>query len=398
MTEETQELRESLSTLISDAQSGGTGGGTPPPEQPQSDEQVDEKASIADVIRKEAKAQEAAAKEERKAEKAEPAPEEKKEEPKAEPEEKAEAEAPEVEAEKPDEAGEKETAKAAQSEGKADRIPSRLLPKEREVWANVPNAVKAAWERMEAEHASAAEKYEASAKFHEELREYDEMAKKANTTIKTALDRYVAMDKKIAANFGEGVADIARAFNKNPVEAVAQFMRAAGVLPQQLGAYLQGKPVQPVQAQMQQAQRAPDPVAQQALQKVAHLEQMLQQQQEEAKIAEAERIIDSAKANMPRFDELQNDVAFFLQSGKIPVSLSPVERLEVAYDMAERINPAPVKTSPSLAEPAGKPPVSDAGKKSVRGAPASGQSSNADFDDETDLVALLRKEARKLTA
>lgn len=291
---------------------------------------------------------------------------EEKPEPKAKPEEKAEAEAPEVVAEKPDEAGEKETAKAAQSEGKADRIPSRLLPKEREVWANVPNAVKAAWERMEAEHNSAAEKYEASAKFHEELREYDEMAKKADTTIKTALDRYVAMDKRIAANFGEGVAEIARAFNKNPVEAVAQFMRASGVLPQQLGAYLQGKPAQPTQPQAPQAQRAPDPAAQQALQKVAQLEQMLQQQQEAAKVAEAERTIESVKANMPRFNELQEDIVFFLKSGRIPDSLSQSERLEAAYDMAERINPSPIVASPSLAEPAATP---QSGAKSISGAP-----------------------------
>lgn len=400
MTEET--LSESLSTLITESTAIGTGGGAPPSESAQDENQADDKLSIADVIRKEAKAQDAVAKEEKKAEKAEPAPEDKAEtkaeDQKAEVKAESETKEKEVAAEKPDEAGEGETAKAAQSEGKADRVPSRLLPKEREVWANVPNAVKAAWQRMEAEHSEAAQKYEASAKFHEELREYDEMAKAANTNIKTALDRYVAMDRRIAANFGEGVAEIARSFGKNPVEAVAQFMRAAGVLPQQLGSYLQGQPAQAAQPQAQQQPKA-DPVAVRALQEVAQLKQMLQTQQVEQQQSQIVNDVVTPFANShARFAELQDDIAMFLNSGKIPSSLSPVERLEVAYDMAERINPAPVSASPILAEPAGNPSASDAGKKSVRGAPASGQSKDADLDDETDLVALLRKEARKLTA
>lgn len=394
MTEDTQDLRDALSTVISEDTAGGTGGGAPPPET------GDENLSITEVLRKEAKAQEAAAKEERKAEKATEEPEaEKAEEPTKE-DAGSDAKPKEVVAEKEgdDEAGEKEAAKAAQSEGKADKIPSRLLPKEREVWANVPNAVKAAWERMEREYGEANESSREAVEFHEGLKQYAEMAKGANTTVKDALDRYVSMDKAIAANFGQGMAQIAQAHGKNPTEAVAQFMRAAGVSPQQLGAYLQGTPA-PQQQQAQRPQQSqPDTVAQQAMQRVQQLEAQLAKQQETQRMTQVENDIITPFANShPRFAELQDDVAMFLNSGRIPTSLSPVERLEVAYDMAERINPTPVTTQPNLAEPAGKP-ASDAGKKSVRGAPASGQSKDADFEDETDLVALLRREARKLTA
>src|SRR5690606_36255313 len=42
----------------------------------------------------------------------------------------------------------------------------------------------------------------------------------------------------------------------------------------------------------------------------------------------------------PRYYELEQDIAFFLQSGKIPANLSPAEKLAAAYDMAERINPS----------------------------------------------------------
>lgn len=286
---------------------------------------------------------------------------------------KVDAEPKEVVAEKPDEAGAEDDKKPAQSEGRVDRIPSRLLPKEREVWANVPNAVKAAWDRMEREYAESTQKYEPAAKFYEELKQYDDMAKSANTTVKVALDRYVTMDKQLAANFGHGMTQIAQAHGKNPVEAVAQFMRAAGVLPQQLGAYLQGNPAPQQQAQPQ-SQPRPDPVAQAALQEVQQLKQMLIQQQHDASIGKVEAdIVGPFFAENPGAQELQDDIVFFLKSGKIPNSLSPVEKLEAAFDMAVRINPTSVKAQENLAEPAVKAPN---GVKSISGAPGKSSTSS----------------------
>ena len=402
------DLRQVLSTALSEQDAAvGIGGGTPPPET------GDENLSIEEVLRKEARAQDKAAAEARKAEKAEKAEiadGEKKEAPevkdnaeeKPKEEDKAAEEKPQkdVAAEKPDDAGEKETAKpTAQSEGNVDRIPSRLLPRAREVWWNTPGPVRAEFDRMEREHAEAAQKYEASTKFHEELRQYEDMAKGANTTIKAALDRYVGIDKMLAADFGRGLVEVAQAHGKNPTEAVAQFMRSAGVTPQQLGAYLQGQPAQPQAQQQPQARPQVDPVAQQALQRVQQLEAQLQQQQVASQQERVQAdIIAPFAAQHPRFEELQDDIAFFLKSGRIPTSLSPVERLEVAYDMAERLAPTPIKPQGNLAEPAVKAPASDAGTKSVRGAPSTGKSQDTDSDDETDLVTILRKEARKLAS
>jgi hypothetical protein len=85
-------------------------------------------------------------------------------------------------------------------------------------------------------------------------------------------------------------------------------------------------------------------------------------------------IIAPFEAEHPRFEELKDDVAFFLQSGRIPQSLSPVDRLAAAYDMAERINPSPFQPRNDLADPdldaeTGRPAV---GKKSIGGAPGNG--------------------------
>lgn len=401
------ELKETLSTMLTEeAGAVSAGAGDPPPEVKEEPAKPAKELSVADVLRQEAKAQ-------KEAEKADSQAKEKPEEPVEVKPEKADT--------KPDTEEQEDTAeddgdedvaadkkaddKAAankdggdsQSEGDFLKIPSRLLPKERENWNNVPHSAKRAIHRFEGELASMEVELGEKRQFHESLRQYDEMAKAAGIPIAEAMDRYVSMDKKLAQNFGQGLAEIAGSFGKNPTVAVAEFMRAAGVQPQDLAAYLQGQPAQPQQPQAQQPQqRQPDPTAQAALQRVQQLEQMLQQQQVEARHAKVETdIIAPFRAANPRYDELAGDIAFFLNSGKVPTSLSPVEKLEVAFDMAERINPPPITTKPVSAEPAGKP-ASDAGKKSVRGAPATGISTEADFDNVTDLRDLLRKEARKL--
>src|SRR5690606_15514000 len=107
------------------------------------------------------------------------------------------------------------------------KAPARLLPSERDVWVSTPRAIQAAWERMETEHAAASEQYKAASEFHESLRQYDDMAKQAGTSVKDALSRYVEFDKAVAQDFGRGVTQIIQANGKNPVEAVAQIMRAA---------------------------------------------------------------------------------------------------------------------------------------------------------------------------
>lgn len=404
------ELKETLSTMLTEeAGAVSAGAGDPPPEVKEEPAKPAKELSVADVLRQEAKAQ----KEAEKAEKADSQAKEKSEEPVDVKQEKADsakdenaeepdgddtAEGKEVDADKKaDDKAAAQDPKGAQSEGKSDKVPARLLPREREVWMNTPNPIKAAWDRMEREATETIAKSQESVQFHESLRKFDDMAKAAGIPISEAMERYVSMDQKLAQNFGQGLAEIAQSFGKNPVEAVAQFMRSAGVLPQQLGAYLQGQPAQPQQPQAQQPQqRQPDPTAQAALQRVEQLERQLQQQQVDARQSRVEsEIIAPFRAANPRYDELAGDIAFFLNSGKIPTSMTPVERLETAYDMAERINPAPVVAQGNLAEPAGKP-ASDAGKKSVRGAPATGISTEADFDNVTDLRDLLRKEARKL--
>ena len=282
---------------------------------------------------------------------------------------------PNVAADKPDTATGQEGVDKPPSEGKQVNAPARLLPKAREVWANTPREVRAEFDRFEREFETEREVHREAKQFHEELKEYRELASKAGTTVPHALKRYVEFDKQISADFGQGVAAIARDQGKTAAEAVASLIRGLGSTPEQYAKHVLANPQahQMPQGQPQQQQQRPanDPV----LQKVTQLEQELQQQREEqARERVSASIIEPFAAEHPRFAELQDDIAKLLQTGMIPESLSPAERLEVAYDMAERLKPSLYRQPAAFADPdldAEATKVA-AGKKSISGAPGNG--------------------------
>ena len=261
------------------------------------------------------------------------------------------------------------------------------------MWANVPREVKAEFERFEREYEAERETHREAKQFHEELREYDGMAKQANTSIKAALDRYVNFDKQIAQDFGRGVAAIAQDQRKSPQEAITSLLRAYNMSPAQFAQAVVKNPgafqsQQQIPQQQQQPPR-PDPTAQRALSEVQSLRQQLASQQMETSV------IAPFAASNPRFGELQTSIERLLKSGMVPDSLNPAERLEVAYDMAVRLNPPPSRSPDAFADPAPSAnPVTDAGRKSVRGAPSDGLTPRA--DDKLSLEDWLRQESRKL--
>jgi DNA repair exonuclease SbcCD ATPase subunit len=245
-----------------------------------------------------------------------------------------------------------------------------LLPKAREVWANTPRAVQAEFERFEREIETERETHREARELHENLREYREMAKSVGTDIPSALKRYVDFDKQISADFGQGMAAIARDQGKTAADAVASLIRGLGSTPEQYAKHVLANPqAHQAQQQPQQAQRpANDPI----MQEVQALRQQMQEQQDQmARERVTAEIIAPFEAEHPRFAELQGDIAKLLQTDMIPHSLSPAERLEVAYDMAERLKPSPFQAPAAFADP----DTADAtrnGRKSISGAPGNG--------------------------
>lgn len=248
--------------------------------------------------------------------------------------------------------------------------PAKFLPKAKELWSNVPNAVKAEIDRVSREHEAEVSQYRESHENWQKLAKYDQLAKQHNVTVSDALERYTAVDALL---------------KNNPIEGIRQVLETIGITPKQYAEFVTQNP-QAAQPQRQQPQ--PDPVAQQTSKEVQELRgELTSMRQQQA----AREIIEPfAKAN-PRYFELQGDIAFFLESGKIPNTLSPSERLEAAYDMAERINPrsAPAYEPDETDAPEPKPAVDLRGTKSIRGGPSAG------FDPATQGRVKNRRDAIK---
>lgn len=260
--------------------------------------------------------------------------------------------------------------------------PARFLPKAKEVWRNAPLVVQQEVSRLVQEHDAEITRYKESSQEYESIKHYAERAKQGGTDLKTALDNYVGIEDKLRADPAGGFRAIITNMGMQPSRAIASIMQAYNVTPQQLIQHMTQQPHEysplaqrPVQQQQPQ-QPQPQP---QVNPEIQELKQQLQRMQEQQT---ADNVIKPfIEDGHDRYYELQEDIAFFLQSGKIPNTLSPRERLEAAYDMAERINPsshyqAPQTTQhedPESLQRRAEPDLN--GTKSVKGAPNGGMDS-----------------------
>lgn len=320
----------------------------------------------------------AAPKDDTKAEKGPPKTEEK---PEARPEAKPDA----ADAAEPDDAAAKD---GEQKEGKSRHpdAPANFLPRAKELWRNTPNEVKAEVNRVLSEAAKATEAY----KRYDDLREFDELAKSNGRDLRESLMKLNHIENTMQQNpiaaLNAILAEVGpRKADGQPINImeVAQFLSQQG--PQGYQQIMQ-------RSQQQEMQARGDS-------EVESLRAEIERMKAEAA---AREIIEPFAAKNPRYRELEEDIAFFLQSGKVPAGLSPSERLAVAYDMAARINP-PSNVSPaSPSEPApDRRADADFGgsTKSIKSSPGS-------VAEDVDSVAAggesiedsIRKELRRMKA
>lgn len=245
-----------------------------------------------------------------------------------------------------------------QPEGrKYAEAPARFLPKSKEVWANVPNAVKTDFHRITQEYDAEMERYREASQAYESVREFDQMAKQSGTTLPDALRAYVGLETLL---------------RQDPIAGVAAVLRNVGLTPEQYVQHVMSAP----QPQGYAAQApAVDPQIDALRAEVENMKQeRIREQQERIRDQVTSNVISPFAEKNPRYYELEQDIVFFLNSGKVPDSLSPLERLEVAYDMAARINPLSVSAPDDYVSPAPAiRPVDLDGQKSIKGAPLSGR-------------------------
>lgn len=309
------------------------------------------------------------------AKKAEPKSEPAKEEaaPKAEPAKKDETAEPkeadpkpepEQQAEKP--AEQPERIQHRNGEHGRSRAPDRFMPDAKALWANVPHAVRRDIQTMMSEHEEQASRYSESAREYESIRPFSELAKQTGTTLEAALRNYVGMEQALRQDPVNGFKTLLTNMGIQPQQAVGHILGAFGVDPMALAQHIAQDPQQYVsRAAPQQAQPAPDP-------RISQLEQQIAEMQQQQLMAS---VIEPFRAANPRYDELERDIAFFLESGRIPESLSLSDRLAVAYDMAARINPASRQALPASEEPPAPESRADTDfggpSKSIKSAPGS---------------------------
>ena len=260
------------------------------------------------------------------------------------------------------EAAEKEQSEKQPEMDKAEKrhvdAPRTFLPKAKEVWANTPRVVQQEVDRMVREHEENSKRFEEVSSRYEAIREYDELARSNGTDLKTALSR---------------VSELEGLMKANPLAALNRMLIEAG--PRKAD----GQPISLFEVAKAVVESGPQQYQQMVRQQPQQPQQNSELESIKAELAElkqqqlAVQIIEPFKASHPRYAELEGDIAFFLHSGKIPDSLSPSEKLEAAYDMAERINP-PSNASPALeASPAQDDRRADSlsGSKSIKSAPGS---------------------------
>lgn len=240
------------------------------------------------------------------------------------------------------------------------RPPDNFLPRAKEKWAEAPDEVKSEFYRALENFEKGKTEYQEDRTFRKELRDFEDMAKQNGVTVRQALENYTAID---------------RTLRENPVEGLQRVFQSIGINPVEYAQYILGQQQQaqqdPVGTQNQQLQKQ----LQQMQQEYQRMQQMTAEQQEQFKQEQLVRNVEQSiiapfKAEHPRYDELADDIALFLNSGRIPSTLDAQQRLEEAYYMAERLNPA--AHTDNVPSRSAQKQINPAGAKSIKGSLTNG--------------------------
>lgn len=224
--------------------------------------------------------------------------------------------------------------------------PARFSADAKAQWATVPEAVRAEATRAIKELEGGIEQYRQT---FEPYREFDKQLKTNGQTFKEVFDHYTGIEQLLA---------------KSPLQGLDRICQNMGFSLREIAAHVMGQP-----ADQQATQQ--ESIIRELRQELAGLKQELggvsttiKTQQEKTVLSQIEQFA----ADKPRFEELSHDIAFFLQNGR-------AKDLQEAYDLAERLNPAPqtmVSAPAATAAPQADTAQTRKGQLSTTGAPSSG--------------------------
>jgi hypothetical protein len=244
------------------------------------------------------------------------------------------------------------------------KAPSRFHDGAKAEWNSTPQSVRSEVARMEREFTEGYRKYRESAEAFEPVRKFHDMARQGGTTLDAALTKYVNLENLLRADVDQG---------RIPVRGLEEVCRNFGMSLRDVAAAVLGQSPDQVTSQQDATIRELRQQVQQLTEAVGGVTNTFQTQQKTATLSE----IEAFAAQNPRFEELSEDIAFFLESKR-------AKDLAEAYSLADRLNPAaePANSAtgpsaarahePSAARPKADVAQTDKGQKSITGAPSSG--------------------------
>jgi hypothetical protein len=240
----------------------------------------------------------------------------------------------------------------------ASAPPSRFSPDAKEAWAAAPEPVRAEVARMEKELTAGFEKHRAAAERDNSIAEFHEMAAKGGTTVKEALSKYVGMENQLRAD---------------PIKGLEIICQNAGLSLREVAGHLLGQTPEQQASQTDATMRELRAEIAELKKSVGGVTQTFEQQRTQT----THESVTKFAADHPRFEELSEDIAFFLKTR--------TKDLAEAYSLAERLNPAPAKAQAEVPAPASSAAVAEVikatpdlsvqterGSKSIAGAPTAG--------------------------
>lgn len=247
-------------------------------------------------------------------------------------------------------------AEAAKPSFTASDAPSRFSEDAKKEWATAPESVRRETERAIKELTDGFQKYKQSAERDQTLNEFHEMAKASGKDLPGVVREYVNMENKL---------------RQDPIGGLDMICQRMGLSLRDVAAHVMGQKPEEQASQQDAVIRELRQELAAIKQQVGGVTQTIEQQREQATLTE----INKFASDHPRFEELADDIAFFMKSGR-------AKDLPEAYDLAERLNPAPASaakdTTPAASSAAPEPAVHpDKGQKSINGAPSAGLTSPA---------------------
>ena len=239
--------------------------------------------------------------------------------------------------------------------------PARFHDTAKQEWANAPETVRAEVHRMSKEYEQGIQKYKESHERYETVREFDELARKNGRELRQSLEKVTQVEKALATNPIAGLDMILREIGPRKADGTPLTLLevAAHVMNQKPEdrAMQQNSTIASLQSELAELK-----------QQLSGVTTTIQKQQESTVLQQ----VSEFQKDHPRFEELSDDIAFFLETKR-------ASSLQEAYELAERLNPSsapapliPAQTQQVAAHTGNEArPLKPAGQKSISGSPPS---------------------------